>query len=100
MAGWDTPVRNAATNKRPCDQRPRTGGSLVFGHCGRDNIGREDVALQCDDEPDTPSALNFAGRQSRPDQSVTCLWRYPKSTCLPLVMNILGIQPLLAAMRA
>jgi hypothetical protein len=27
MAGWDTPVRNAATNKRPCDQKDR----WVFG---------------------------------------------------------------------
>jgi hypothetical protein len=29
MAGWNTPARNAAINKRPCDQETR----LVFGHC-------------------------------------------------------------------
>jgi hypothetical protein len=40
MAGWNTPARNAATNKGPCDQK--TGGSWVT--VGRDSIGREDVA--------------------------------------------------------
>jgi hypothetical protein len=29
MAGWNTPARNAAINKRPCDQKTR----CVFGHC-------------------------------------------------------------------
>jgi hypothetical protein len=42
-----------------------------------------DVALPGEDEPDTPSAINFAGRQSRPDQVVTPLWRYPTSTRIP-----------------
>jgi hypothetical protein len=36
MAGWNTPARNAAISKRPCDQ-----WSLVI--VGRDNIGRKDV---------------------------------------------------------
>ena len=29
MAGWNTPARNAAISKRPCDQKTRQ----VFGHC-------------------------------------------------------------------
>jgi hypothetical protein len=28
MAGWNTPARNAAISKRPCDQKTRWG----FGH--------------------------------------------------------------------
>jgi len=36
MAEWNTPARNAAIKKRPCDQKTR----WVF----RDNIGRENVA--------------------------------------------------------
>ena len=34
MAVWNTPARNAAINKRPCDQKTQ----LVFGHCWQ---GRE-----------------------------------------------------------
>jgi hypothetical protein len=40
MAEWNTPARNAAIAKGPCDQN--TGGSFVT--VGRDNIRREDVA--------------------------------------------------------
>jgi hypothetical protein len=41
MAGWNTPARNAAIAKRPCDRKTQ----WVFGHCWqRQNIGREDVA--------------------------------------------------------
>src|SRR6266850_139046 len=29
QAGWNTPARNAAINKRPCDQKTQ----WVFGHC-------------------------------------------------------------------
>jgi hypothetical protein len=36
---WNTPARNAAISKRPCDHK--TGVSSVT--VGRDNIGRKDV---------------------------------------------------------
>jgi hypothetical protein len=40
MAGWNTPARNAAINKRPCDQKTR----WVFGHYWQGQHGWEDVA--------------------------------------------------------
>lgn len=38
MAGWNTPARNAAITKRPCDQKTR----WVFDNCweGRHQSGR------------------------------------------------------------
>jgi hypothetical protein len=40
MAGWNTPARNAAIIKKPCDQKAQWALATV----GRDNIGREAVA--------------------------------------------------------
>jgi hypothetical protein len=32
-AGWNTPARNAATNKRPCDRRRPGGWFVRIGAC-------------------------------------------------------------------